>query len=489
MSKYLDLSITEINEKLKNKEISPLDLVMESFDRIEQNKELNAFITLNKEQAIKDAKELEMAEVDNLLFGIPIAIKDNIVTKDLRTTCASKMLANFVPIYNASVVEKIKNKHMIIIGKTNMDEFAMGSTSQTSYFKAPHNPWNLKRIAGGSSGGSAVAVSSRMTPLALGSDTGGSIRQPASYTGIVGMKPTYGRVSRYGLIAFASSLDQIGPMTRNVYDNALLLNAIVGKDEHDLTSVDKEDEDFTRFMKQDIKGMKIAIPNYFVSEIVDKEIVEKVHDVASLLEKEGVQVDYVDLPYLDKSVTLYQIIAMGEASSNLARFDGIRYGYSYDKCQNLDDLYLKSRQEGFGDEVKRRIMVGSYLLSGENAKTYYDKALMIRDDICKSFAKCFAKYDMIIGPTTTTVAYNLGEDMDNPLKAFLDDVLVIPVNMAGLPGMNIPVGFSRDHMPIGLHIIGNYFEEAKMYQLASRLEEILKLSLQPNYREGGIKDE
>ena len=473
MNNYFNLSIKEINEKLKRKEITPLDLVEEAFSVIEQHKDLNAFITLNKEDAIRKAKELENKEVDNLLFGIPIAIKDNIMTKDLRTTCASKMLEDFIPVYDATVVRKIKEKNMIIIGKTNMDEFAMGSTSQTSYFGAPHNPWDKTRIAGGSSGGSATAVAAGMTMFALGSDTGGSIRQPASYTGLVGMKPTYGRVSRYGLVAFASSLDQIGPMTKHVYENALLLNAIVGKDDHDLTSVEREKEDFTALIGKDIKGMKIAVPNYFVSDIVDSEILEKFQQVVSLLQENGAVVSYVDLPYLDKAVTLYQIIAMGEASSNLARFDGVRYGYACKDPKDVEQLYCKSRQEGFGDEVKRRIMVGSYLLSGKNAKEYYDKALQIRSKMAKSFASCFEQFDIVIGPTTTTVAYPLGEGVDDPLQTFLDDVLVIPVNMAGLPGMNVPIGLSSSNMPVGMHLIGNYFEEQKMYQLASFLEQKL----------------
>lgn len=485
MSRYLDLNITEIHERLKTKEVKPLDLVLEAFDRIEANQDLNAFITLNKEAAIEEAKALEKMEVDHPLFGIPIAIKDNIMTKDLRTTCASKMLENFVPMYDATVIEKLKQQHVIIIGKTNMDEFAMGSTSQTSYFGPPKNPWDKTRIAGGSSGGSASAVASRIVPLALGSDTGGSIRQPASYTGLVGMKPTYGSVSRYGLVAFASSLDQIGPMSRNVYENALFLNAICGKDEKDLTSVSRE-EDFTRLIGQQIKGMKIAIPNYFVSDIVSPEIREELTKVVGMLKEEGAMVDYIDVPYLENAVTLYQIIAMGEASSNLARFDGVRYGYAYENPKNLEELYCKTRQLGFGEEVKRRIMVGSYLLSGKNATLYYNKALQIRDDICKSFAECFKQYDLLIGPTTTTVAYPLGEGMDDPLKTFLDDVLVIPVNMAGLPGLSLPIGFQKENMPIGMHIIGNHFEEAKMYQLAAFIEKKLHLNLVPG---GGMDHE
>ena len=476
---YLDKSIKEINDLLKSKTIKPIDLVEEAFESIEKNKELNAYITLNKEEAIKKAKELENKEVDNLLFGLPIAVKDNIVTKGLRTTCASHILDNFIPIYNATVVEKINEKNMIIIGKTNMDEFAMGSSSRTSYFGAPKNPWNKEKISGGSSGGSATTIAARDVLFALGTDTGGSIRQPAAYTGIVGMKPTYGRVSRFGLVAFASSLDQIGPMTRCVYDNALLLNAIVGKDPKDLTSSSKETEDFTRLIGEDISGMKIAIPNYFVSDIVHDDIKENIKDTVRLLEDSGATVDYVDVKYLENAVTLYQIIAMGEASSNLARFDGIRYGHPKENPKNIDDLYYGTRAEGFGNEVKRRIMVGSYLLSGENAKIYYNKALSIREDMKKEFTKVFDKYDLIIGPTTTTTAYDLTDSMDDPLKSFMDDVLVIPVNMAGLPGLSLPIGFAANNMPIGLHIIGNSFEEAKIYKLASFIEDKLKLNLNP----------
>jgi len=485
MSRYLEKSVIELHELLKQKKVTPKDLVEESFARIEKNSEYNAYITLNKEEALKEAEELEKVEFeeDNLLFGLPIAIKDNIVTKDLRTTCASRILDNFMPIYNATVIEKIKEHHMIIIGKTNMDEFAMGSTSRTSYFGPPKNAWNKTRITGGSSGGSATTVALRDVPFALGSDTGGSIRQPASYTGIVGMKPTYGRVSRYGLVAFASSLDQIGPMTKNVMENALLLNAIVGRDEKDLTSSGREVEDFTRLIGKSIQNRKIAVPNYFMSDIVTPEIKEKIMEVLNLLKEEGLTVDFIDIPYLENAVTLYQIIAMGEASSNLARFDGVRYGHAKEGAQTMDELYYGTREEGFGEEVKRRIMVGSYLLSGKNAKEYYDKALSIRDDMKKAFLEAFEKYDFILGPTTTTTAYSLEEPMTDPSKSFMDDCLVIPVNMAGLPGLNIPVGFDKDHMPIGLHIVAAPFKEAKMYQLASFLEEKQALNLNPKGEE------
>ena len=468
MNRYLDLSLEEIHSLLVDKKITPVDLVKESLARIEENKDLNAFITIN-DKAIEEASNLGEVEKDNLFFGIPIAIKDNIMTKDLRTTCASKMLSNFLPIYDATVIKKIKDAKMIIIGKTNMDEFAMGSTSRTSYFGAPKNPVDKTLIAVGSSGGSAACVASNETFLALGSDTGGSIRQPASYTGIVGMKPTYGRISRYGLVAFASSLDQIGPMTRNVMENAKLLNILVGEDDKDLTSAKKEKEDFARKINTSVKGLKVAVPNYFMSDIVAKDIREGIKSVIKFLEDNGVTVDYVDMKYLDQVVTLYQIIAMGEASSNLARFDGVRYGYRTENYNNLEEMYLKTRQEGFGSEVKRRIMVGSYLLSGANAKIYYDKALSIRDDIKKEFNKVFANYDLVIGPVTTTTAYKLDSDMSDPMKSFLDDVLVIPVNMAGLPGLSLPVA-PKTSKPYGLHIIGNSFDEATIYQLASFIE-------------------
>ena len=468
MSKYLNLNIKEIHELLISKKIKPIDLVEEAFEVLDNNK-LNAFITVDYEGARKRAIELENIEIDknNLLFGIPIAIKDNIMVKDLRCTCASHILENFVRIYDASIIKLIKENNMIIIGKTNMDEFAMGSTSETSYFGPPINPWNKDKVPGGSSGGSAVSVASGITPLALGSDTGGSIRQPASFTGIVGMKPTYGRVSRFGLVAFASSLDQIGPMTRNVYENALLLNIISKYDEKDLTSFETK-EDFTRLIGEDIKGMKIAIPNYFVSDVVSEKVVERIKKIVKFLEEKGCSVSYVDIDNIDKAVILYQIIAMGEASSNLARFDGIRYGLKED-AKTLEELYKKTRSMGFGKEVKRRIMVGSYILSGENAKTYYNKALEIRDDLKKSFDNIFKEYDLIIGPASSRVAYDLNLNNDDPLKCFMDDILVMHANMGGFPSLSLPVGLI-DKMPIGMQIMGKQFDEALIYKLASFIE-------------------
>ena len=469
MSKYINLSINEIHNLLKNKEIKPIDLVNECFEKIE-NSDLNAFITLDKEGAVKRALELEKVEVsDDVLFGIPIAIKDNIMVNGLKCTCASKILENFVSIYDAGVIDLVKSHNMIIIGKTNMDEFAMGSTSETSYFGAPRNPWNKNKVSGGSSGGSAVAVAAGLVPIALGSDTGGSVRQPSSFNGIVGLKPTYGRVSRYGLVAFGSSLDQIGPMTKTVLDNALLLNAICKEDKRDLTSFDTT-EDFTRKIGMPLDNFKVAIPSYFISDIVDPEVKNKILEIKKLLEDNNVKVDVVDIKHIDKTVTLYQIIAMGEASSNLARFDGVRYGYSYPNPENLDDLYSKTRRFGFGREVKRRIMVGSYLLSGENAKIYYNKALQIRDDLQKNFKKVFEKYDLIIGPTAARCAYDIGLKGDDPMKSFMDDILVMHANMGGFPSLSMPVGFNSEHLPIGLQIIGNLRDEATIYELASFIE-------------------
>ena len=471
MSKYLDLSIKEIHELLLNKKIKPLDLVLEVFERYNNN-ELNAFITFDLEGAKKRAIELESIEVekDNLLFGIPIAIKDNINVKDLKCTCGSHILENYISPYDASVIKLINEKNMIIVGKTNMDEFAMGSTSETSYFKAPINPWNKDKVPGGSSGGSAVSISGGIVPLSLGSDTGGSIRQPASFNGIVGMKPTYGRVSRFGLVAFASSLEQIGPMSRNVYENALLLNAISKRDDKDLTSFETN-EDFTRLIGEDIKGMKIAIPNYFVSDIVSSSVLEVFNKTIDKLKSWGCKVDYVDVKHIDKAATLYQIIAMGEASSNLARFDGVRYGLSI-PSDSIDNLYKKTRSEGFGREVKRRIMVGSYILSGENAKIYYNKALEIRDDLKKSFENIFKKYDLILGPTSSRVAYDLNSNNDDPLKCFMDDILVMHSNMGGFPSMSVPMGMISK-LPIGLQIMGPMYSEALIYKLGAYLEKNL----------------
>ena len=477
MSKYLNKSITELHDLLVKKEITPVDLINEVFEKIDSSK-LNCFITTDKEGALEKAKALTEPEENNVLWGIPIAIKDNMVTTNMRTTAGSHMLENFVSVYDAHVVDLINEKNMIIVGKTNMDEFAMGSSNRTSYFGPVANPWNSSLVSGGSSGGSAASVSSRIVPLALGSDTGGSIRQPSSFCGIVGLKPTYGRISRYGLIAFASSLDQIGPMSRNVLENALLLNILCKKDKRDLTHIGKE-EDFTRMIGESISSMKIAIPEFYVSDVIDKQVLDKFNDIKKLLETNGATVDIVKTSYFDYAVPLYQIIALGEASSNLARYDGIKYGYSTKNAKNIDEFYKKTRSEGFGAEVKRRIMVGSFMLSGKNVSEYYNKALKIRKEIANSFDNIFKDYDLIIGPTTTCLPYENDAFLEDPNRSFADDILTIPVNMAGLPGMNIPIGFSKEHLPIGMQIIGNKWEEAVMYKLASFIEKELNLDLVP----------
>ncbi len=478
MSNYLDLSVVELHELLKTKKIKPIDLVNEAFMKIEKN-QLNDYITLN-ENAKKEAIELEKTEVDNIFWGIPIAIKDNIVTKNLRTTCASKMLDDFNPIYDATVIEKIKAKHLIIIGKTNMDEFAMGSTGETSYYGNTLNPWNKKKVPGGSSSGSASTISSREVALALGSDTGGSIRQPASFQGVVGMKPTYGRVSRNGLIAFASSLDQIGPITKNVYDNALLLELISGFDVKDSTSFD-DDNDFTSLLNKEMKKYKIAIPKFYMNDKVDKEVKEKVENVVNLLREYGCTVDLVDVPYLEYSVPLYQVIALGEASSNLARFDGIKYGLHIDGNSTKDSI-IKTRTSGFGEEVKRRIMIGTYVLSGKNADKYYVKALKLREALCEEMNKVFANYDLIIGPTNTSPAYDLGTKENDALKSFVDDILTNPINMTGMPALSLPIGFNHENLPIGMHIIGKNRDEKNIYALASYIENKLNLNLKPEVK-------
>lgn len=477
MSKYLDLDIKDIHELLCSGSIKPIDLVNEAFDRIESD-ELNCFISTSKEYATNRAKALEGEKPTGLSWGIPIAIKDNIVTKDFKTTAGSKMLSEFYSVYDAHVIDLINKNGMIVVGKLNMDEFAMGSSNQTSYFGPVKNPWNHSLVSGGSSGGSASCVSSRIVPFALGSDTGGSIRQPSAFCGTVGLKPTYGRVSRYGLIAFASSLDQIGPITRNVRDNALLLNILCDKDKRDLTQ-SVSDEDFTRFIGDGISGMKIAIPSFYVNDLVDCEIKNKFLEIVSMLESCGCSVDTIEIPYIDYAVPLYQVVALGEASSNLARFDGIKYGYSASDVNSMEDIYYKTRSEGFGDEVKRRIMVGSFMLSGDNVLEYYNKALRIRKSISLEFSKVFSKYDLVIGPTTTCLPYKIGESLDDPNKSFVDDVLTIPVNMAGLPSMSLPIGFSSSKLPIGMQIIANRFDEASIYKLASYIEDKLKLNLDP----------
>lgn len=468
MSNYLSKTLKEINSLLKEKKIKPIDLVEEFAEKVSKS-DLNAFITLDLESARKKAIELENVEVDNLLFAIPIAIKDNIVTKDLRTTCGSFMLEDYMPTYDATVIKKIKASNMIIVGKTNMDEFAMGSTGETSYFGCTLNPLDKTLVPGGSSSGSAAAVADFLTPLSLGSDTGGSIRQPASFTGIVGLKPTYGRVSRYGLVAFASSLDQIGPFSRTVEDNAILFDLINGADENDLTTASVEKYKYTDLELD--KKLSIAVPNYYVSDVINSEVRERVLALVEYLKKEGHTVTFVDIPLFEYAIPLYQVIALAEASSNLARFDGIKYGHKPSEYSDIDSFYKNTRTEGFGREVKRRIMVGTLVLSGLNADIYYYKALKVRKKLTENIKEAFKKYDLLIGPVNTNVAYQIGLKKD-VAESFIDDLLTIPFNMSGHPALSMPIGKNSNDLPIGIQIVGDYFNEDLIYKFGSYLEKV-----------------
>ncbi|WJS83082.1 Asp-tRNA(Asn)/Glu-tRNA(Gln) amidotransferase subunit GatA [Tetragenococcus halophilus] len=473
MSKIYGKTLEELHALLVSKEITVVELIQETFDRIKEvETDIDSFITLNEEKALEMAKAIDAKGVseENILAGLPIGIKDNIVTKDLLTTAASKILYNFEPIYDATVMDKVYQSDMIPVGKLNMDEFAMGGSTENSYFKKTKNAWDQTKVPGGSSGGSAAAVASGQIPLSLGTDTGGSIRQPAAFNGIVGMKPTYGRVSRFGLIAFGSSLDQIGPLTRTVRDNALALNAISGFDEKDGTSSGKSVPDFTAELNSGIEGMKIALPKEYLDEGVDSDIKEAVLKAADTFRKLGATVEEVSLPHSKYGVAAYYIIASSEASSNLQRYDGIRYGYRSENAATLEDVYVNSRSEGFGDEVKRRIMLGTFSLSAGYYDAFFKKAAQVRTLIREDFKKVFADYDLILGPTTPTVAFGLGEKIDDPVTMYTNDVLTIPVNLAGLPGMSLPCGFSND-LPIGLQLIGNHFDEETIYKAAYSFEQ------------------
>ncbi|WP_107995547.1 Asp-tRNA(Asn)/Glu-tRNA(Gln) amidotransferase subunit GatA [Trichococcus paludicola] len=467
-------TLTSLHEGLVNKEFSSVELTQAAFKRIaETDGKVEAFLALNEEGALKQAQAAdEKGYADgNVLNGIPLGIKDNIVTEGVTTTAASRMLGDFMPIYDATVVTKLKQAGAINVGKLNMDEFAMGGSTENSYYKKTKNAWDLTKVPGGSSGGSAAAVASGEVVASLGSDTGGSIRQPAAFNGIVGMKPTYGRVSRYGLIAFASSLDQIGPMTRNVTDNALLLEAISGYDAKDSTSMKLEVPKFSANLNGNVAGLKIALPKEYFQDGVSAEIQEAVRKAAAQFEEMGATVEEVSMPTLAYGIPAYYIIASSEASSNLQRFDGVRYGYRAENVNSLDELYIKSRSEGFGMEVKRRIMLGSFSLSAGFYDAYFKKAGQVRTLIKRDFANIFAGYDLILGPTTTTTAFGIGEKNDDPLAMYMDDLLTVTINLAGVPAISVPGGFSADGMPIGIQLIGNYFEEAKIYQAAFALEQ------------------
>ena len=476
-----ELTVEELYSKIHAKEIKPSEVTEALFERIEKyDGDIKAFITLTKDEAIERAKELDQLQaedkMDGELFGIPVGIKDNIVTKDVLTTCASKMLHNFKPVYDATVMTKLKEENSVMLGKVNMDEFAMGSTSETSYYQTSRNPWNLACSPGGSSGGSAAAVAAGFVPFALGTDTGGSVRQPASFCGVVGMKPTYGRVSRYGLIAFASSLDQVGPITRTVRDNAKVLELISGEDsEHDMTSAKDQNTDFLSDIDKDISGMKFALPKEFLGDDVDQSVTDAVLKAKERLESLGAKVDEVDMPNLKYVVSSYYLIASSEASANLARFDGIRFGYRSENANNLDELYKKSRGEGFGDEVKRRILLGTYVLSSGHYDAFYLKAQKLRRLVAEDVQRILSDYDLIIGPTSTTPAHKYDEVKIEGTKEYKNDILTIPANLTGVPSLSIPCGLTEDNLPIGLQLIGNHFEEKKIYNVAYQFEKTYNL--------------
>ncbi|MDO7485842.1 Asp-tRNA(Asn)/Glu-tRNA(Gln) amidotransferase subunit GatA [Peribacillus sp. NPDC096622] len=468
--------VSELHERLHKKEISVTDLVDESYKRIGQVEDkVKAFLTLDEENARNQAKRLDdqlvKGENEGALFGMPIGVKDNIVTKNLRTTCASKILENFDPIYDATVVQKLQKAETVTIGKLNMDEFAMGSSNENSAFQATRNPWNTEYVPGGSSGGSAASVASGEVLFSLGSDTGGSIRQPAAYCGVVGLKPTYGRVSRFGLVAFASSLDQIGPVTRTVEDNAYLLEAISGVDPMDSTSANVDVPNFVNSLTGDVRGLKIAVPKEYLGEGVGEEARNSVLEALKVLEGLGAEWEEVSLPHSKYALAAYYLLSSSEASANLSRFDGVRYGHRTDNAETLIEMYKQTRAEGFGDEVKRRIMLGTFSLSSGYYDAYYKKAQKVRTLIKKDFEDVFEKYDVIVGPTTPTPAFKIGEKVDDPLTMYANDILTIPVNLAGVPGISVPCGFAANGLPLGLQMIGKHFDESTIYRAAHAFEQ------------------
>lgn len=476
MMSLFEQKVSELHERLHKKEISVTDLVNESYKRIGQVEDkVKAFLTLDEENARSQAKRLDdqlvKGENEGALFGMPIGVKDNIVTKNLRTTCASKILENFDPIYDATVVQKLQKAETVTIGKLNMDEFAMGSSNENSAFQATRNPWNTEYVPGGSSGGSAASVASGEVLFSLGSDTGGSIRQPAAYCGVVGLKPTYGRVSRFGLVAFASSLDQIGPVTRTVEDNAYLLEAISGVDPMDSTSANVDVPNFVNSLTGDVRGLKIAVPKEYLGEGVGEEARNSVLEALKVLEGLGAEWEEVSLPHSKYALAAYYLLSSSEASANLSRFDGVRYGHRTDNAETLIEMYKQTRAEGFGDEVKRRIMLGTFSLSSGYYDAYYKKAQKVRTLIKKDFEDVFEKYDVIVGPTTPTPAFKIGEKVDDPLTMYANDILTIPVNLAGVPGISVPCGFAANGLPLGLQMIGKHFDESTIYRAAHAFEQ------------------
>lgn len=464
----------ELHDKLVNKEISSVELTNALYERIDAvEDQVKAYVTLDKENALAQAAKVDamIAAGEKIapLAGIPGAIKDNICTKGLLTTCSSKMLSNVVPIYDAHVITKLRAEDTIFLGKTNMDEFAMGSTTESSYFQVTRNPWNLERVPGGSSGGSAAAIAAGEAIWTLGSDTGGSIRQPASFNGCVGIKPTYGRVSRYGCVAFASSLDQIGPITRDVTDAATVLNTICGKDEHDSTSLPVAVPDFTKALRADVKGLRIGLPKEYYGEGLDPKVHAELKKAIAQYEAMGAEIVEISLPHTEYAVITYYIIAPAEASANLARYDGVRYGFRAANATSAPEMTTLSRTEGFGDEVKRRIMLGTYVLSSGYYDAYYKKAMQVRTLIRRDFDAAFEQCDVILAPTSPVVAYPVDGKMD-PLSIYLLDVYTIPVNMAGLPGISVPAGFA-DGMPVGMQLIGKPLDEETVLRAAYTFEQ------------------
>ena len=471
----LDYTAVELSDRIKRGEIKVAEAVEAVFARIDSVEEtMNCYVTLEKEKALKQAEEvqerIDKGELTGPLAGVPFAIKDNMCTEGMLTTCSSKILSNFVPTFSAEAVVNLKKAGAVIIGKTNMDEFAMGSTTETSYYGVTRNPRNPEHVPGGSSGGSAAAVAANECFAALGSDTGGSIRQPASYCGVVGLKPTYGTVSRYGLIAYGSSLDQIGPLTKDVTDCAAVMEAIASHDLKDSTSMKREDTDFMKALVKDVKGMRIGIPRDYFGEGLDCEVKEAVLKAADVLKQQGAIVEEFDLSLVEYAIPTYYTIAAAEASSNLERFDGVKYGYRAEGVEDLHPMYKHTRSEGFGPEVKRRIMLGSFVLSSGYYDAYYLKALRVKALIKKAFDDAFAKYDVILGPVAPTTAPKLGESLSDPIKMYLGDIYTISINLAGLPGISVPCGTDDRGLPIGLQLIGDCFREKKLIQAAYAYE-------------------
>ncbi len=477
----LAYSAVELAQAIKAGETTAVEAMKAVLDRIDASEEsIHAYVTIDREAALAKAeavqKQIEAGELTGPLAGVPVAIKDNMCTEGVLTTCSSKILGNFIPTFTAEAVKNLEKAGAVMIGKTNMDEFAMGSTTETSAYGVTRNPWNTEHVPGGSSGGSAAAVAAEECFFALGSDTGGSIRQPASFCGVVGLKPTYGTVSRYGLIAYGSSLDQIGPLTKNVTDCATVMEAIASHDTKDSTSIDRavigKDTDFTSALIEDVKGMKIGIPRDYFGDGLDSEVKEAVLAAAKALEAKGAIVEEFDLSLVEYAIPTYYTIAAAEASSNLERFDGIKYGYRTSEYEGLHNMYKKTRSEGFGPEVKRRIMLGSFVLSSGYYDAYYLKALRVKAMIRKAFDDAFSKYDLILGPVAPTTAPKLGESLSDPLKMYLGDIYTISVNLAGLPGISVPCGVDSQGLPIGMQLLADSFEEKKLIQAAYTYEKI-----------------